>query len=273
MDANLALHAEEPKVKDYSEEYQALWHETVYPQIEARPWLWGSFVWNMFDFSSGRRNEGGQRFINAKGLISHDRKTRKDAFYYYKARWSDEPFVHLCARRFQNRAQEKINVKCYTNQPSVRLRVNGELFGEAQAKNGAVLFEDVPLAMGENFVEAVAGAYTDSASWRRVLSPDESYRLPDQEAGGPVRNWFLADDDMRKEGFFSIQNTAQELLDHPQTKAVLERYIPALVRFMTEKNVIPLGLALKSILSRDADETLDIKALNEELNRIPDTDE
>ena len=273
VDANLALHAEEPKVKDYSEEYQALWHETVYPQIEARPWLWGSFVWNMFDFSSGRRNEGGQRFINAKGLVSHDRKTRKDAFYYYKARWSVEPFVHLCARRFQNRAQEKIDVKCYTNQPSVRLRVNGELFGKGQTKNGTVLFEDVPLAMGKNFVEAVAGEYTDSASWRRVLSPDESYRLPDQEAGGPVRNWFLADDDMRKEGFFSIQNTAQELLDHPQTKAVLERYIPALVRFMTEKNVIPLGLALKSILSRDADEALDIKALNEELNRIPDTDE
>ncbi len=273
VDANLALHAEEPKVKDYSEEYQALWHETVYPQIEARPWLWGSFVWNMFDFSSGRRNEGGQRFINAKGLVSHDRKTRKDAFYYYKARWSVEPFVHLCASRFQNRAQEKIQVKCYTNQPSVRLRVNGKLSGEAQTKNGAVLFEDVPLAMGENFVEAVAGEYTDSASWRRVLSPDESYRLPDQEAGGPVRNWFLADDDMRKEGFFSIQNTAQELLDHPQTKAVLERYIPALVRFMTEKNVIPLGLALKSILSRDADEALDIKALNAELNQIPDTDE
>ena len=88
-----------------------------------------------------------------------------------------------------------------------------------------------------------------------------------------MRNWFLADDDVRKEGFFSIQNTAQELLDHPETKTVLIRYVPALVRIMTEKSDIPLGLSFKSILSRDADEKLDIKALNEELNRIPDTDE
>ncbi len=77
---------------------------------------------------------------------------------------------------------------------------------------------------------------------------------------------------MRKEGFFSVQSTAQELLDNPETRKVLEKYIPALVQFMTEKNVIPLGLALKSILSRDADESLDVNALNAELNRIPDTE-
>ena len=88
-----------------------------------------------------------------------------------------------------------------------------------------------------------------------------------------MRNWFLAEDDMRKEGFFSIQNTAQELLDNARARAVLEAYIPGLVRVMTERNVIPLGLTLKSILSRDADEALDIKALNEALNQIPDIDE
>ena len=273
VDANLALHAEEPAVKDYSEEYQALWHETVYPQLEARPWLWGSFVWNMFDFSSGRRNEGGQRFINAKGLVSHDRRTRKDAFYYYKARWSAEPFVHLCAKRFKNRARDRINVKCYTGEPLVKLMVDGKLFGEARAENGTVLFRDVPLAMGEHRVEAIAGDLTDSAVWRRVAEADESYSLPQQETGGPVRNWFLTDDDVRREGYFSIQNTAQELLDDPQARAVLERYIPALVRFMTEKSVIPLGLSLKSILSRETDDALDIRALNAELNLIPDTAE
>ncbi len=84
VDTNIRLHSSQPHVKDYTEEYQALWCETVYEQIESRPWLWGSFVWNMFDFHSARRNEGGQRFINAKGLVTNDRETRKDAFYYYK---------------------------------------------------------------------------------------------------------------------------------------------------------------------------------------------
>jgi beta-galactosidase len=259
-------------VKDYSEEYQALWHETVYPQIAARPWLWGSFVWNMFDFSSVRRNEGGRRFINAKGLVTHDRKTRKDAFYYYKARWSGEPFVHLCEKRFENRARETMNVKCYTNQPRVKLMVNGRLFGETAAENGAAVFRDVPLIPGENRVRAMAGEREDSALWRRCPEEDPGYRLPDQEAGGAVRNWFLAEDDMRREGYFSIQNTAQELLDCGDARAVLQKYVPDLVRVMTEKSVIPLGLTLKSILSRDADEALDVKALNAELNQIPDTD-
>ena len=273
VDANLKLHSENPKVKDYSEEYQALWHEMVYPQMESRPWLWGSFIWNMFDFSSSRRNEGGQRFINAKGLVSYDRKTRKDAFFYYKARWSEEPFVHLCGKRFKNRAQAEIDVKCYTNQPSVKLLLNGIPFGEVKTENGAAVFQHVPLTHGDTRIKAIAGDCVDSGLWHRIPEPDPDYRLPDQEAGGAVRNWFLADDDMRKEGFFSIQSTAQELLDSQEAKKVLDKYIPALVRIMTEKSVIPLGLSLKSILSRDADENLDIKALNAELNQIPDTDE
>lgn len=273
VDANLKLHAENPRVKDYSEEYQALWHETVYPQIESRPWLWGSFVWNMFDFSSVRRDEGGQKYINAKGLVSHDRQIRKDAFYYYKARWSKEPFVHLCAKRFANRARETVDVKCYTNQPSVKLLLNGIPFGEAKAENGAAVFRNVPLAHGDTRIAAIAGACSDSGLWRRIPAPDPSYRLPDQEAGGAVRNWFLADDDLRKEGFFSIQSTAQDLLDNPEAKKVLDKYIPALVRIMAEKSVIPLGLSLKSILSRDADGTLDVNALNAALNQIPDTDD
>ena len=116
----------------------------------------------------------------------------------------------------------------------------------------------------------------ESASYRcvkdctlRVLSPDESYRLPDQEAGGSVRNWFLADDDIRREGYFSIEDTANDLLENPDARKILEAYIPGLVKVMTEQNVIPLGLTLKSILSHDPDESLDAAELNKELNQIP----
>ena len=269
VDANLSLHSEAPKVKDYSEEYQALWHETVYPQIERRPWLWGSFIWNMFDFSSDRRDEGGQKGINAKGLVTHDRKTRKDAFYYYKARWSSEPFLHLCAKRFLRRAREAVDVKCYTNQPSVRLVVNGNPFGEVSVENGTALFRNVPLSMGENRVAVSAGVCRDECAWIRVSEPDPAYTLPEEQGSGPVRNWFLAEDDCRREGFYSIQDTANDLLENPDTRKILEAYVPGLVRFMTEKSVIPLGLAMKSILSRETDDSLDLKKMNRELNQVP----
>ena len=270
VDANLSLHNANPQLKDYSEEYQALWHETVYPQIESRPWLWGSFVWNMFDFSSARRNEGGQRFLNAKGLVSHDRKTRKDAFYYYKAKWSDEPFVHVCGKRYTERAQEATDIKVYTNQAEVVLQINGEDY-TATAVNGTALFPGIPLAMGENQMTATAGVCKDSCNIKRVEQEPESYCLPDSGDGGAVRNWFLAEDSFKKEGFFSLEDTANDLLDNPRTREILERYIPALVRIMTEKNVIPLGLTLKSILNHDA-ESVDRKAINAELNEVPNED-
>ncbi len=269
VDANLALHSAEPHVKDYSEEYQALWHETVYPQIEERPWLWGSFIWNMFDFHSSRRNEGGQRLLNAKGLVSHDRTVRKDAFYYYKAKWSTEPFVHICGRRYAERAQERISVRVYTNQREVTLCLNGENC-VAAVQNGTALFENVALEAGENILRVRAGACEDTVVLRRVEKEPESYRLPDSE-GGAVRNWFLAEDSMKKEGFFSLEDTANDLLDNPQTREIIRRRAPELFRIMTEKNVIPLGLSMKSILSHDGAD-MDLKSINAELNAIPNED-
>ena len=273
VDSNLALHADTPHIKDYTEEYQALWHETVYPQIDARPWLWGSFVWNMFDFSSSRRNEGGVKFVNGKGLVSRDRQTKKDAFYYYKARWSGEPFVHLCGHRFTKRCGESAAVKVYTNRDRVQLFLNGRLFGEESSDgNGTVLFAAVPLAMGENRLEARSGEYTDALVLERVDTPEPSYSLPG-EAGGEVKNWFLTDDYTRQ-GYFSVNDTANDVLDEPAARAVLEKYVPALVKIMTEKNVIPLGLTIKSILSHDADpaeaEAI-TKKINAELNEIENT--
>ena len=267
-DCNVSLHSDAPRVKDYSEEYQALWHETVYPQLQSRSWLWGSFVWNMFDFSSARRDEGGLRFVNGKGLVSRDRQIKKDAFYYYKARWSAEPFVHLCARRFEKRCGESVEVKVYTNQPEITLTVNGKVFAAAKTANGTALFRDVPLAPGENRLEARGGEYTDALIWQRVETPEPSYALPDS-GGGTVKNWFLSDDDITRQGYFSLNDTANDILDAPAARAVLERYVPEMVKVL-DSGVVPLGLTMKNILTygEGAVDPDTLKAINGELNRI-----
>ena len=269
VDANIRLHSEVPMVRDYSEEYQALYHETVYPIFESRDYLYGSYVWNMFDFHSGLRNEGGQKNINAKGLVTYDRNTRKDAFYYYKAKWSEEKFLHICSKRFVNRAKESIEIKVYTNLSDAVLYVDEKEFGSGTNDgNGRIVFSDVPLHEGENRIKVAAEGLTDECVFVRVDSEDESYRLPGNNAGQAVKNWFLSDDDVVREGYFSLKDTANDLLDDPDARAVLEKYLPELVKFMTEKDVIPLGLSMQSILSRDIPEGLDLKELNRELNQI-----
>ena len=266
VDCNVALHSEDPKVKDYSEEYQALWHETVYPILQSKDYLWGSFIWNMFDFSSDRRNEGGVKFINGKGLVSYDRSLRKDAFFYYKAKWSDEPFVHLCASRFVKRCREKVDVKVYTNQRAVTLFVNGAEQGTLSNNgNGTVLFRDVALEQGENRLKAMSGELADSLIFERVETAEESYRLP-EETSGPVRNWFLSDDDTVKEGYYSIMDTAEDVLSG--ARSVLVRFVPSLVEVL-DRDVIPMGLSMKSILSRELKNDPDtMLRINDALHQI-----
>ena len=269
VDANIRLHSEVPMVRDYSEEYQALYHETVYPIFESRDYLYGSYVWNMFDFHSGLRKEGGQENINAKGLVTYDRNARKDAFYYYKAKWSEEKFLHICSKRFVNRAKESIEIKVYTNLSDAVLYVDEKEFGSGTNDgNGRIVFSDVPLHEGENRIKVDAEGLTDECVFVRVDSEDENYRLPGNNAGQAVKNWFLSEDDVVREGYFSIKDTANDILENPDARAVLEKYLPELVKLMTEKDVIPLGLSMQSILSRDIPEGLDLKELNRELNQI-----
>lgn len=266
VDCNVKLHSETPRVKDYSEEFQALWHETVYPVLQSKDYLWGSFIWNMFDFSSDRRSEGGVKYINGKGLVSHDRTLRKDAFYYYKAKWSDEPFVHLCASRFVKRCREKVDVKVYTNQRAVTLFVNGAEQGTLSNNgNGTVLFRDVALEQGENRLKAMSGELADSLIFERVETAEESYRLP-EETSGPVRNWFLSDDDTVKEGYYSIMDTAEDVLSG--ARSVLVRFVPSLVEVL-DRDVIPMGLSMKSILSRELKNDPDtMLRINDALHQI-----
>lgn len=269
VDANIKLHSKEPAIRDYSEEYQALYHETVYSIFEKKKYLWGSFVWNMFDFSSSLRKEGGVVNLNSKGLVTYDRMDKKDAFYFYKSKWSEEKFIHICSKRFEKRTDEKIDIKAYTNLGSAVICLNGqEVKQEKNNGNGTIVFKDICLKDGENSISVRSGEYVDSCVFIKQDEEEKSYRLPDSGTGKNVKNWFLEDDDVVKEGFFSIEDSANDILENRDAASVLKAALPKLYEFMTTKDVIPLGLSLKSILNRD-DSGVDQKKLNDELNKIP----
>ena len=168
------LHSTHPHRGDHTEEYQAKYHEYMLRCFKRHPWMWATHVWNMFDFAADARDQGGEPGMNHKGLVTFDRKTRKDSFYLYKAWWSDENFVHICSKRFTDRTESEMEVKVYSNQKSVALYVNGEKVSEQTGEH--VFSFRVPLA-GEIEVKAVAGDCTDTASFRHVDTPNPSYKL------------------------------------------------------------------------------------------------
>lgn len=129
----ITYHGPNPACKDYSEEYQALYHEHMAKVLDERRRLWSSHVWNMFDFGCAARDEGGVAGRNNKGLVTMDRKTKKDSYYAYQAYWSKKPMVHVCGRRYAQRAGETTEIRVYSNCPSVALYLNGELVKEKSA--------------------------------------------------------------------------------------------------------------------------------------------
>ena len=216
-DANPAFHSSHPEKGDYTEEYQALYHEHMLRMIEARPYLWATHVWNLFDFAADGRDEGGKHGENQKGLVTFDRMLRKDAFYLYKAAWNKkEPFVHLCGKRYINRCEEETEIKAYSNQPHVKLYVDGAFVGE---QDGETVFRfRIPL-LGEHLIEAFAGDAHDSMCIRRVSEPDESYIF--NKAAVSVTNWFDSDD--IDQTCFSIMDTLGEIRQHPQAGAIVNQ--------------------------------------------------
>jgi beta-galactosidase len=174
--AALTQHADNPTMPVaggpfHPEEYQALLHEATWKQIAARPFLWGKFIWNMFDFAVDNRNEGDTPGRNDKGMVSYDRQTKKDAFYWYKANWSSDPFVYITGRRFNPRTTATIDVKVYSNLDSVTLTVGGVALPAQTSTDHIFIFPAVPLVAGDNPVSATAtrGAITatDSVTWTR----------------------------------------------------------------------------------------------------------
>ena len=168
------LHSAHPRRGDHTEEYQAKYHEYMLKCFDRHPWLWATHVWNMFDFAADARDQGGEPGMNHKGLVTFDRKTKKDSFYLYKAWWSEENFVHICSKRFTDRTEKEIEVKVYSNQHTVALYADGKKLAE---QTGEHIFRfRVPLH-GKVELKAVAGDCIDTASFCNVAEPNPSYKL------------------------------------------------------------------------------------------------
>lgn len=137
----------------HPENWQTFFHEEHWKAIDQRPYLWGTFIWNMFDFGAAHRQEGEIAGKNDKGLVTFDRKTKKDAFYFYKANWNlEEPFVYIAERRLKQRSGTPQQIKIYSNQPEVELLLNGKSLGVRKGTYGIFIWPEVFLKAGENIL-------------------------------------------------------------------------------------------------------------------------
>ncbi|MBR6522925.1 MAG: glycoside hydrolase family 2 protein [Oscillospiraceae bacterium] len=200
----LNWHTSDPRQGDYTEEYQAYYHEELIRQLFSRKYLWATHVWNMFDFGADARAEGGENGQNHKGLVTFDRKYKKDSFYAYKAWLSDEPFVHLCGKRYIDRVEDVTKVTVYSNLPEVELFANGVSLGKKAAADHFFYF-DVPNS-GKTELVAVAGECRDESVINKVEVFNEEYRLKEE---GAILNWF---DIEEKAGRLSLNSKMGDVL-------------------------------------------------------------
>jgi len=281
----IEYHSDEPIVNDYTEEYHALYHEKVWKIFEERSYLWATYVWNMFDFAANVRDEGGVKGRNNKGLVTYDRKVKKDAFFMYKAHWSKDPFVHLAGKRYVERASDQIDLKVYTNCEQVTLYVNGVKIETQSAANRIVVLKDVALTDGLNHlkVEAYSGdsVFVDQAWIEKVAEENLSYKAPVEDDNEMVANWFdmpeLDDEVVGEveipEGVYSSRETLEDLIENEKTKDIV-------ISILGDLTKIPMYGMMKGfkldVLASMADEEGDdslfsesrINRLNRELIKI-----
>ena len=222
----LNWHTSDPKQGDYTEEYQAYYHEELIKQIDARPFLWATHVWNMFDFAADARAEGGENGMNHKGLVTFDRKYKKDAFYAYKAWLNPEPMIHICGKRYVDRVEDVTKVTVYSNCDQVELFANGVSVGK-QSKGKYPFFYFNVKNQGETNLVAKADNIEDSAVIKKVDKINESYIMKDE---GDVINWF---DITMPDGKFSINDTIGDIMSTTGGKVMAVRILLKIKKSMS----------------------------------------
>lgn len=280
VDANPAYHSSEPEVKDYTEEYQLMFHNSVLNTFKMRPWLLGGYVWAMFDFGSSIRNEGGKKGINQKGLVTIDRKIKKDAYYLYKAYWSRNPFIKIAGSRYTDRHRKDDTIMILTNLSDVRLYVNEKLQNISEADERLIVFKGIKLKEGKNIVRAAASdrngqEYEDQIILNGVTEPNQTYICPQKSSGTNVVNWYekydlsAAPDIVVKEGCYSVYDTIEVLYHNCRAKKIFEKYFAEAIKlpyFENMKSMFTVERLAKKSMFQMPVEMLGI--INNELNTI-----
>ncbi|WP_082462166.1 glycoside hydrolase family 2 protein [Agromyces sp. Leaf222] len=271
-DANAQFQSAAPEKGDYTEGYQASYHEHMVGMIEARPWLWATHVWNLADFGSAGRDEGGVAGRNQKGLVSFDRSLKKDAFYVYKAAWSSEPFVHVAGRRRAERAEDVTEVIVYSNQERVVLSVDGVEVGAIEGRR-TFRFR-VPLT-GEHEITARSGDLADTIVLRRVDEVPAASVMPTTS----IANWFDEAELPSPVGYFSVRDSLGDIKQSEDGARVISKVLEAV---STSRGEVGHGVeippAMQAIVDRMSVEKLikqaggvsieHVAALNAQLNLI-----
>ena len=214
----LNWHTSTPTQGDYTEEYQSYYHEELIKQIAERPYLWATHVWNMFDFAADARSEGGENGMNHKGLVTFDRKYKKDSFYAYKAWLSEEPVLHLCSKRYIDRVEDVTKVTVYSNQPEIELFANGVSVGKQTKGKYPFFYFDVKNE-GTTELKVVAGDLADTTTINKVDTPNEAYIMKEE---GQVINWFEIN---MPDGYLSINSTIEDIMKTFGGKLVILKFI------------------------------------------------
>ena len=236
----LNWHTSEPEQGDYTEEYQAYYHEELIKQISKRPYLWATHVWNMFDFAADARAEGGENGMNHKGLVTFDRKYKKDSFYAYKAWLSDEPLVHICGKRYVDRVEPVTKVTVYSNQPQVELFVNGESLGKQTKGEYPFFYFEVP-NNGESKLIAKAGDCTDESVIKKVEAFNETYRMKEE---GAVINWFEIN---TPPGYYSVNDTIGDIISTFKGKIFALKLVKILKKSLSASSGDKNGMSVAGV--------------------------
>jgi beta-galactosidase len=272
-DTYYKLQSPEPVRGDYSEQYQCLYHEHMLEMFAKRPYLWSTYVWNMFDFAADGREEAGDNGVNHKGLVTFDRKEKKDAYFIYKAWWSKEPFVHLCGSRYVERTEEVTQIKVYSNQEKVALYKDGELVEE---KTGNHVFIFQVRIDGQHKIEVRCGELTDTITIQKVEEENPSYRLKN----AAVRNWFDEPGMEIIPGYFSIKDKIGDIKKTPEGKTMINAMMQqAVASFGDVAKNVQGGAAMEQMMNNSTMESMTklagaaitsemIVAMNKQLNQI-----